>query len=300
MKILMSGSSGMIGSALRASFESEGHTVVRLVRSGPGGPDRLVWDPLAGALDGERLGALGLDAVVNLAGESVGEGRWTDAKKARIRDSRVRGTQALSEAIAKLEQRPRVLVSASGVGHYGDRGSEPLSEASERGSGFLSGVTAEWEAATAPADRAGVRVVRLRFGVVLSTRGGALARMVPLFRLGLGGRLGSGRQYMSWVALDDIVGIVRHAIETEALAGAVNAVAPNPVTNREFTRTLAAVLRKPAFFAVPAPALRLALGEFAQELLGGARALPAALMESGYRFRHPTLEPALRALVADG
>jgi uncharacterized protein (TIGR01777 family) len=298
VKVLVSGASGLIGTALASSLESQGDSVVRLARSGSGAPDRLVWDPSAGEIDVERLEEVGVDAVVHLAGESVGVGRWTRSKKARIRDSRVGGTQALSKAIARLRERPRVLISASAVGWYGDRGTEPLSEASGRGSGFLADVTEAWEGATEPAAAAGVRVVKLRFGIVLSTRGGALERMLPPFRLGVGGPFGNGRQFMSWITLDDVVGVVRHALDTESLEGPVNAVAPNPVTNREFVRTLGRVLRRPAIMPLPAPALRLALGEFADEsLLASARAFPARLMESGYRFRDPTLEPALRGLL---
>jgi len=221
-------------------------------------------------------------------------GRWTDDKKERILRSRAGGTRTLSEALAASPRPPRVLVTASAIGYYGDRGDEQLTEQSSSGDGFLAEVVREWEAASVPAEEAGIRVVRLRFGIVLSPKGGALRTILRPFRLGLGGKLGSGKQWMSWVSIDDVIGAVHHALFTEELAGAANATAPNPVTNAEFTRTLGRVLGRPSLLPAPAPAIRLALGEFAQEALGSARVLPRRLLETGYGFRHPELEPALR------
>ena len=301
MKIVITGSSGLIGTALIASLteagdesgSEAGHRVTRLVRSRPRTQaGEAHWDPAAGEMDATALE--GQDAVVNLAGETIAE-RWTAAKKARIRDSRIQGTRLLCDAMAHLRKRPAVLVNSSAIGYYGDRGAERLTEDSLPGSGFLADVCREWEAATAAAAKAGVRVVCLRTGVVLSAAGGALAKMLPPFRLGLGGRIGSGTQFMSWIALDDLVGIVRHALATPTLAGPVNAVAPNPVTNQEFTTTLGKVLGRPTPFPVPAFAMRLAFGQMAEELLlGSARVEPQRLAASGYSFRFPDLEAALR------
>ena len=309
MKIVITGSSGLIGTALIASLteagdesgSEAGHRVTRLVRSRPRTQaGEAHWDPAAGEMDATALE--GQDAVVNLAGETIAE-RWTAAHKARIRDSRIQGTRLLCDAMAHLQKRPStgsglrpaVLVNASAIGFYGDRGAERLTEDSPPGTGFLAETCREWEAATAAAAQAGVRVVYLRTGVVLSARGGALAKMLPPFRLGLGGRIGSGTQFMSWIALDDLVGIVRHALATPTLAGPVNAVAPNPVTNQEFTTTLGKVLGRPTPFPVPAFAMRLAFGQMADELLlGSARVEPQRLAASGYSFRFPDLEAALR------
>ena len=249
------------------------------------------WDPAHGRIDASGLE--GSDAVVHLAGETVA-GRWTASKKRRIVESRVKSTQLLSEALANLDRPPPTLVVASAVGYYGDRGEEPLTEESTPGSGFLADVVKQWEAASEPAERAGIRVVRTRFGIVLSGAGGALKTMLPAFRLGVGGKLGSGRQYMSWVTIDDVVGAIHEGLTNERLSGPVNVVAPAPVTNQEFTRTLGRVLHRPALLAVPGPALRLVLGEFANDALGGARVVPARLEAEGYEFRYPRLEPALR------
>jgi uncharacterized protein (TIGR01777 family) len=235
---------------------------------------------------------------VHLAGENIAE-RWTPAKKVQIRDSRVKGTELLSKTLAGLSSPPAVLVSASAVGYYGDRGEEPLTDDSAPGRGFLAEVCQAWEAATEPARERGIRVVRLRLGVVLSAAGGALAKMLPPFRLGLGGRLGSGRQYVSWIALGDVVGSIQHAIVTGGLQGATNAVAPRAVTNQEFTKTLGKVLARPTAIPLPAFAARLMFGEMADELLlASARVQPAKLLASGYQFRHPELEAALRHLLA--
>lgn len=297
MQVLVSGASGLIGSALVPLLTTGGHEVVRLVRRRPRrGEAAVEWDPERGVKDASRLE--GLDAVVHLAGEGVAEGRWTVERKSRIRLSRVHGTRLLAEALAGLKRPPRVLVSASAIGVYGDRGDETLEERSSPGLGFLAEVGQDWEAAATPAAAAGVRVVLPRFGIVLSPRGGALARMLLPFRLGAGGRVGSGRQWMSWVALDDAVTAVLHALATPGLSGPVNVVAPEPVTNAEFARTLARVLGRPALAPVPAFAARLAFGEMADALLlASQRVAPARLLATGFEFRQPRLEPALRHLL---
>lgn len=302
MRTIVTGSSGFIGSALVPFLTAGGHAVTRLVRrpasaaAGGRGAGEAWWDPGAGAID--RAGLEGHDAVVHLAGESVAEGRWTAEKKARIRASRVEGTRLLCEALAGLERPPRVLVSASATGYYGDRADEVLTEASAPGAGFLAEVARDWEAAADPARRRGIRVVHPRIGMVLGPAGGALAKMLPLFRMGLGGKLGSGRQWIGWIALDDLIGVLRHLVVTEVLEGPVNAVAPNPVTNAELARTLGRVLRRPTLFGVPAAAARAMLGEMADELLlASERVVPERLLGSGYRFRYPDLEGALRGLL---
>ncbi len=296
MKILVSGSTGLVGSALTSSLRGEGREVVSLVRRPATGANEVSWDPAGETLLGAAIE--GMDAVVHLAGESVAARRWTAEQKARIRDSRVKGTYLLSSTLAKLKQRPGTLVCASAIGYYGDRGDEVLNESSESGVDFLSDVCRKWEAAARPAADAGIRVAFLRFGVILSPEGGALARMLPPFRLGAGGRLGSGRQYMSWLSLADAVGAVKHALSTGSLSGPVNAVAPHPVTNAEFTKTLGRVLRRPTIFPMPAFAARLAFGEMADELLlASQRVEPAKLLASGYEFQHAELEEALRSLL---
>lgn len=290
MRILVTGASGLIGSSLCPALEAAGHTVLRLSRSGP-----LRWDPAARSIDPAALD--GVEGVVHLAGESVA-GRWTPAKKERILASRVEGTGFLAEALAALpqERRPRVLLSASAIGVYGDRGDEQLSERSPAGSGFLAEVAKAWEGATAPAEAAGIRVAHVRTGIVLSRHGGALRTMLPAFKAGVAGPVGSGRQWWSWIALDDLVAAYASALADDSLAGAVNAVAPAPVTNREFTRTLARVLRRPALLPLPSPAVKLLLGEMGEEmLLASARVEPARLAAAGFSFRRPALEDALRA-----
>jgi len=298
MRVAVSGSTGLVGSALVSALAAAGHDAIRLARS----PTRstqhtAVWDPAAGTIDAAALD--GVEAVVHLAGESIATGRWTTQKKARILESRIKGTQLLSQTLARMTRPPHVLVSASAIGYYGDRGEETLNEDSPQGRGFLPEVCQAWESATEPAFRAGIRVVQTRLGIVLSPSGGALAMMLPPFRLGLGGPLGNGRQYMSWVAIDDVVGAIHYALTTEHLRGPVNVVAPNPVTNQEFTKILARVLRRPAVFPVPPVMLRLMLGQLADEaLLASARVLPSKLRLTGYPFRYPDLEGALRHLLA--
>ena len=298
MKVVLTGSSGLVGSALIPVLTSGGHEVVRLVRSQPRPEASEVrWDPETGEIDPAALE--GVDAAVHLAGESIAAGRWTTSRKARILESRVKGTRLLVETLAGLGQRPKVLVSASAVGYYGDRGEERLTEESGSGSAFfLANVCRQWETATEPAAAAGIRVVNLRFGIILSGGGGALPRLLTPFRLGVGGRLGSGKQFMSWIAIDDVVGAIVHVLKTEALRGAVNAVAPQAVTNREFTKALGRVLGRPTLFPLPACAARLAFGEMADELLlASQRVEPAKLLASGYQFRFPEIEGALRHLL---
>ncbi len=299
MRILVSGSSGLIGSALLPFLLADGHAVTRLVRSKGAGGDEgsILWDPQAGMIEAQALE--GFDAVVHLAGENIAGGRWTAARKARIRDSRVKGTQLLAMTLAGLARPPRVLVTASAVGYYGDRGDQLLAEESPPGKGFLAELCREWEMAADPARAKGVRVVNLRIGLVLSGTGGALARMLPAFKLGVGGLIGSARQYWSWIAIDDLVGAIHQALATESLCGPVNAVAPRAVTNREYTKTLGRVLSRPTIFPLPAFAARLALGEMANELLLASQRLePACLVASGYKFLYPELEDALRHVLA--
>lgn len=298
MRILVSGSTGFIGSALTEALAARGDNVVRLVRRAPSGPGEVLWNPQPGR-PGEapvESGALeGLDAVVHLGGDPIAAGRWTAAKKARIRASRVDGAAGLARTLAGLNRKPRVFVCASAVGIYGDRGEETLIESSPPGTGFLAETGRAWEAACHPAAQAGIRVAHARFGMVLHPFGGALSKLLPIFRLGAGGPLGSGRQWMSWIAREDAVGALLHILATEALRGPVNCVAPEPVRNAEFTRALGSALRRPAFFPVPAFGLRLLFGEMANEaLLASARVLPERLRETAYRFRFPRLEPFLR------
>jgi hypothetical protein len=297
MHVAVSGSAGLVGNEVVAALSAAGNEVVRLVRRPPAPGERAVrWDPASGVVDASGLE--GLSAVVHLAGENIAGGRWNAARKASIRDSRVEGTRLLCETLAGLSRPPETLVSASAIGCYGDRGEELLTEESSAGTGFLADVCREWEAATMPAVRRGIRVVALRIGVVLSPKGGALSRMLLPFRAGFGGVLGSGKQYVSWIALDDLPGIVLHVLSNGELRGPVNAVAPRPVTNREFTAALGSVLSRPTPFPVPAFALRLAAGEMADALLlASARVVPRRLEETGYRFRYPELHGALRHLL---
>lgn len=298
LHVAVTGASGLIGRALESSLTHDGHRVTRLVRHPPAAKHEIRWDPDAVA-DLSALGAV--DAIVHLAGENIAGGRWTARRRAAILASRRDGTANLVASLLRLPNPPHTLIAASAIGIYGDRGDERLTEASPTGAGFLAEVGREWEAASAPAERTGIRVVRMRFGVVLARGGGALARMLPAFRAGVAGRLGSGHQWMSWVALDDVVEAVRHAILTDSLRGPANVTAPTPVTNGEFTLTLARLLRRPAVLPIPAVALRLVLGRLADEaLLTSQRVLPTALLTSGYRFRCPTLEAALRHLLDRG
>ena len=294
LRVAVTGATGLIGRSLVPFLTTGGHVVTRVVR-GRAAHGEAAWNYDLGRIQAEKLE--GHDAAVHLAGENVGA-RWTAERRRRILESRMIGTRFFCETLTRLRRPPRVLVSASAVGIYGDRGDEPLTEASaipDPASDFLTEVAQEWEAATEPARAAGIRVVPMRFGIVLTAAGGALGRMLPPFRLGLGGRLGSGRQWMSWIAIDDLVGAVHHAMMTEALEGPVNATAPNPVRGRDFAATLGRVLERPAAVPVPAAALRLAFGEMADvTLLSGARVLPARLQASGYVFRYPELEDALR------
>lgn len=293
MKVLITGATGLVGSALVPLLTTTGHEVSRLVRSQPTEPNDIPWDPAQGILHPARLE--GHDAVVHLAGENIAGARWTTAFKQRIRDSRLVGTRRLCETLAKLSHKPKTLVCASAIGYYGDRGGEALTETSAPGEGFLPDVCREWEAACEPARQAGIRVVNLRIGVVLSPKGGALAQMLTPFRLGGGGVVGSGRQYWSWIAIDDVVGAILHCLTHAELSGPVNATAPSPVTNHEFTKTLGAVLHRPTVIPMPAFAARLALGEMADALLlSSTRVLPQQLQSTGYHFRCPTLESALR------
>ena len=298
MHVLVSGASGLIGSALVAQLTADGDQVTRLVRH-RAGEGSISWNPLSPGLD--LSGAGRIDAVVHLAGENVAQ-RWSDAARARIRDSRVLGTRVLSAALASLQVKPPVLVSASAIGIYGDRGDEVLTEESPPGDPareFLVSVCQQWEAAADAARQAGIRVVHPRFGVVLSRAGGALRKMLPVFRLGLGGIIGDGKQWMSWISLDDAVGILLHALRTDSLRGPVNATAPEPVTNTKFTRSLGLALGRPTPFRVPAPALRLGLGAMAEgTLLASARVVPAQVPRTGYRFQQPELSAALRHALA--
>lgn len=297
MRVAVSGSSGLIGTALSEALRQGGHEAVRLVRGSPHPPD-VGWDPGAGVVDGDGLA--GIDAVVNLSGAGIGDRRWTPARRALLVSSRVDSTALLCRAVSRLDPPPQVLLNASAVGVYGDRGDEVLTESSAPGSGFLAGLCQEWEQATHPAAEAGIRTVHLRSGVVLSARGGALARQLPLFRLGLGGRLGPGRQWMSWVSLEDEVGAILFLLAHGEVSGPVNVVAPEPVRNDLFTSALARALHRPALLAVPAPALRLALGRgLADEaILASQRVVPAALKAAGYRFHHDEVDSALRAALA--
>lgn len=296
VRIAITGASGFIGTALCKLLERLEHTVLRLTRFPRGVRGEVHWDPVAGDLNLREIE--GCEAFVNLAGESIADGRWSSAKKRRIRVSRVHGTRALSEFLGEMSSPPGVLVSASAIGYYGNRGGLDLHEDSAPGAGFLADVCREWEAATRPASDKGVRVVHTRFGVVLGAGGGALAKMLPPFTRGMGGVIGPGDQYMSWVALDDVTRAIRHVIVDESISGAVNVVAPNPVTNREFTTALAQALEKPTFMPMPAFAARIIMGGMANELvLANTRVLPRVLQNTGYEFHFPQLEQTLRAVL---
>jgi uncharacterized protein len=297
VKILISGASGLVGTAATTALRANGHEVAHFVR--PGGtvaPADVQWDPGAGMVDRDAME--GADAIVHLSGASIGDGRWTEGRKKLLRSSRVDSTRILVDAFSKLRRRPGVFLCASATGYYGNRGDEVLTESSASGSGFLTALARDWEAEALRAGSLGVRTVLLRFGVVLSSRGGALPRMLMPFKLGVGGRLGGGKQWMSWIALEDVLGVIRALLASEAFSGPVNIVAPNPVRNAEFTRALARVLRRPAIFPAPAFALRLAVGEMADELLlVSQRVQPQKLLGAGYAFCHPELEPALKSIL---
>ena len=292
MRVLVSGASGLVGGALRTSLEGDGHEVVRLVRRPPASAAEIAWDPGAGQIDAEALE--GFDAAVHLSGENIGAGRWTGARRQRIRDSRVTSTALLCGTLAGRRRPPAVLVSASAIGYYGN-GDGPADESAPAGTGFLSEVTAAWEQAAEPARAAGLRVAHARLGPVLSTEAGMLKRLLPVFRLGAGGVVGNGRQSISWIGLADAVRALGFLVGNARAHGPFNVVAPQPATNREFTRTLAAVLRRPAFAPVPGFAIRLLFGEMGDQLiLEGKAVVPARLTELGFRWLEPTLEGALR------
>ncbi len=295
MKIIMSGSSGFIGTAALSKLTADGHQIIRLVRSVDSRKTAsIVWNPTEGVLETDQLE--GANVIIHLAGESVA-GRWTVAKKERILQSRVHGTRLLSESIAWLADRPKVFLSASAVGFYGNRGDEVLTEDSQLGSGYLADVCREWESATTAARNAGIRVVHLRFGMVLDTRGGALPKMLTPFKLGLGGVIGTGRQYISWITLNDAVRALQFAMETPVLQGPINVVSPNPVNNREFTKSLGRALKRPTLFPMPAFAARLAFGQMADEvLLAGARVQPQRLLTAGFQFQQPDLTAAFQSI----
>lgn len=296
LTVVITGSSGLIGTALAASLRRDGHRVVRVVRRRTAGPDELRWDPADGTID--RAGLEGVDAVVHLAGAGIGDQRWSEEYKRTILESRTRSTALLASTLAGLDRPPSVLVSGSAIAVYGDRGDEVLTEQSPPGTSFLADVVRRWEAEAAPAVEAGIRTPFIRTGIVLSPDGGALPRLLPLFKLGLGGRMGSGRQWWSWISLPDEIAAIRFLIDGH-LDGPVNLTAPEPVTNREFTKVLARVLHRPAMLPVPAFAPKLLRGaELAQELLfTSQRIVPAALEEASFRFAHPDLETALRAVL---
>lgn len=297
MRVLVSGSTGLIGSALVPALRAEGHQVTRLVRApSADAGDTIRWSPEGGGVDLAALEDFG--AVVHLAGESVAGWPWTESKKMRIRQSRVLGTKLLCGSLARLRRPPGVVLCASAVGYYGDRGAEVLVEESAPGTGFLASVCREWEDAATAAREAGIRVVQARFGIVLSRRGGVLAQMLPVVRSGAAGPIGSGRQYVSWIAIDDAIRAILHSLAAASLSGPMNVAAPAPVTNAEFVRAAAKMLGRPAALNVPAFAIRLILGEMADEmLLASARLHPKRLLDTGYTFRHPTLEGALRHLL---
>lgn len=301
MKVLISGASGLIGSALRQRLESAGHPIGRLVRSTPN-PDpearEVFWDPGEGKID--AVGIEGYEGVVHLAGETIAAGRWDEATKQRILDSRVKGTSLLAETLAKLHSPPRVLVCASGSSYYGSRGDEVVTEETPIGKGFLPEVCRAWEGAADRARACGIRVVHLRFGMVLSPKGGALAKMLPPFKLGVAGKIGRGDQYMPWITLDDAVRVIEFALLSDRVKGCVNAVSPNPVMNEEFTRTLGRALSRPTLFTMPMFAARLLFGEMAEELLlASCRAMPKRLVNWGFSFEHPEIEEAFRHVLKE-
>ncbi len=296
MKVAVTGSSGLIGSSLISFLSKKDVTVSRILRENPE-DNEISWKPEGGDWDSAFAG--GIDGIVHLAGENIASGRWTRKKKEKIRNSRIEGTKKLCEHILKLPTTPSVFVCASAIGYYGDRGVEFLNEGSPRGSGFLPDVCLGWEEAAESVSKAGIRVVNVRFGIVLSKDGGALAKMLTPFKMGMGGKIGSGTQYMSWVAMDDVTGAIYHTLVTDSLKGAVNVTAPNPVTNKEFTNTLGKVLNRPTVMPMPAFAARLAFGEMANDLLlASTKVAPKRLSDSGYDFQYPELENALKHVLS--
>ena len=299
MRVLVSGSTGLIGSSLVRSLESGGHDVVRLLRpQSRTTANGIMWDPAAGSLDAREVE--GFDSVVHLSGENIANRRWSEAQMARIRDSRIGSTTLLAETLASLDSPPSVLACASAGGYYGDRGVELLDEDASVGTGFMAEATKEWEDATGPAASAGIRVVNLRIGVVLTAAGGMLSRVLPIFKLGIGGRLGSGSQYMSWLTRSDVIDATVWTLEHDDLSGPVNVSSPNPVTNKEFTRALGRALRRPAVLVVPTFALRIMQGDLSEVVMSSARMAPARLRESGFEFRHPEIDGALEWALRDG
>ena len=295
MKILVSGSHGLVGKALTTSLVNAGHEIVSLVRQSANDSE-IEWHPNQGKINGEQLE--GFDVVVHLAGESIASGRWTEEKKRKIRESRVKGTELLSSALARLSQPPSTFISASAIGFYGSRGDELLTEESAPGDGFLPEVCVAWEKATGQAEAKGIRTIHPRFGIILDEKGGALERMLTPFRMGVGGKVGNGKQWMSWIALEDVINALRFLIDEPGSEGPVNFTAPLPVTNADFTEALGSVLSRPTLFSVPAFAARLAFGEMADELLlSSAKVEPERLKESGYQFKHPELSSALKTIL---
>ncbi|MEZ5344369.1 MAG: TIGR01777 family oxidoreductase [Pyrinomonadaceae bacterium] len=295
MKILVTGASGLVGSELVPRLKAIGHQVFKLSRNAADNPDEISWDPYIGFAPDESEKLEGMDAVVHLAGESIADGNWSEEKKKKIRDSRVLGTRTLVGALNDLKKRPRIFVGASAIGFYGSRGDETLTEESEAGEGFLPDVCIEWEAEADKAAEFGARVVHVRTGIVLSKDGGALQKMLTPFNFGLGGVIGSGKQYMSWISIDDLVNILIFVLNNDDMKGAVNATSPNPATNEEFTKTLGAVLSRPTILPVPEFGIKLLFGEMGERLvIEGARVIPEKLGEAGYKFSYEELEPALR------
>jgi uncharacterized protein len=298
MRILITGASGLIGTALRKSFEKKGYEMLLASRGEPRAENDIQWNADAGFIDEDLPRLEGIDAVIHLAGESISALRWTDEKKKSIRDSRVHGTRTMIETFARLEKKPKVFISASAIGFYGDRGDEEMTETSSAGDTFLSEVSKEWESESRRAEDMGIRTVLLRNGIVLSKEGGALATMMTPFKLGVGGVVGSGKQWMSWVSLDDVVGIVNYVLENETLRGAVNVASPNPVTNEEFTRTFGEVLYRPTFLPLPEFAVNLVFGEMGDALLiDSTKVVPKRLLDAGYEFKYPDLKSALENAV---
>jgi len=295
MKIAIAGASGLVGSALIPILQSEGNQITRLVRSSPR-PGEIEWHPNQDAVSADSLE--GFETIINLAGENIAGGRWTDDQKRKIRDSRVNGTHLLSEAMAKMDPKPKAFICASATGIYGDRDDETLDEKSESGGGFLAGVCREWEKATEPASRAGVRVVNLRLGPILARDGGMLSKLLTPFKMGMGGKVGSGKQFISWVALEDAVNAIKLTIDDQSIQGPINIVSPNPVRNEEFTKTLRHILNRFTALAMSAFAARLAFGEMADEmLLASQKVIQKRLTAAGFQFRYPTLEGAMRKYV---